>query len=83
MNGVRTLIGSLSTTHAMPPPERHRGADRSHVRQLARHQPQVADARSQSLLIEARALDENPGHEHHDQDGIGHPRRADSGEFVA
>ncbi len=69
------------TRHAAP--KWHRGPDGCHVRQLARNQPEIADAGGESLLIEARALDEDPGQEHRNQDEIRHPRRADRGELVA
>src|SRR4029078_4118251 len=58
-DGYRVVVDD--TGH--PATERHRGADRSHVRQLARNQPKIADAGGESLLIEARALNEDPGHE--------------------
>src|SRR6476661_3929253 len=53
------------------------------MRQLTRYHPEVANACCQHLLIEAGALHENPYKPDRQQDGIGHPRRADSRQFVA
>src|SRR3979411_1501514 len=63
--------------------ERYRFPERGHVRDFSRNHSEVAYAGGGRLLIEPGPLDENPRQEHRGQDGISHPRRADSRKFVA
>jgi hypothetical protein len=64
-------------------PDGYRFTQWGHVRDLSRDHSEVAHAGGERLLIESGPLNENPRQEHRGQDGIGHPWRADSREFVA